>query len=480
MSDTDFEAVRNFEITIPTGSSSATGTFMLTPVNDSMDEEDETVSVTGTSAGLTVAGTKITILDDDVEVSLGESTYTVAEGAGVAVKVTLSADPERSVTIPLTKAEQGGASGADYSGVPARVVFASGETSKTFTFAAAADDVDGDGEVDSPLTGLYSYAAFRLTDQLTLWATSGYGEGDLTLRLANETLRTDMAMTLVAAGARGDFVDRGEDAGRMIALEADGMFVRTTSDAIAGMVASQVSSSRQRIRLEGSWDIVLEDGVRLTPGLEAGVRHDAGDAESGFGVRVGGGFDFANPAAGLRGEMSGSWLLAHEHDDFREWGLAGTLHFDSVPDSNLGLSNSLAAIRRSSPFSTPDHPHWVTVDTLCPGNSPRNLRGSDSSSRIRMHLQRFSCRLQGCDCLRTVDSGEIEQKLLQGLTGLQIIEEILHGNAGAGEYRHTTLNARMLVNRLLFHVSSRQHGVLTPKVTGIYLEFASRALPQPR
>ena len=31
-----------------------------------------------------------------------------------------------------------------------------------------------------------------------------------------------------------------------------------------------------------------------------------------------------------------------------------------------------------------------------------------------MHLQRFSCRLQGCDCHGTVDRGKIEQKLLQG------------------------------------------------------------------
>ena len=46
----------------------------------------------------------------------------------------------------MTKTDQGGASSADYSGVPASVVFNSGDTSKTFTFTATSDTVDDDGE----------------------------------------------------------------------------------------------------------------------------------------------------------------------------------------------------------------------------------------------------------------------------------------------------------------------------------------------
>ena len=64
----------------------------------------------------------------------------------VTITVTLSADPERSVTVPLTSTNQDGASNTDYSGVPASVTFASGDTEKTFTFAATADEVDDDGE----------------------------------------------------------------------------------------------------------------------------------------------------------------------------------------------------------------------------------------------------------------------------------------------------------------------------------------------
>ena len=60
--------------------------------------------------------------------------------------VQLNADPERSVSIPITKSNQGGASNGDYSGVPANVTFNSGDTSETFTFAAVDDTVDDDGE----------------------------------------------------------------------------------------------------------------------------------------------------------------------------------------------------------------------------------------------------------------------------------------------------------------------------------------------
>ena len=79
-------------------------------------------------------------------VSFGASTYTAAEGGTATVTVTLSADPERTVEVPITTTNQGGAVAADYSGVPASVTFATGETEQTITFTAAQDTVDDDGE----------------------------------------------------------------------------------------------------------------------------------------------------------------------------------------------------------------------------------------------------------------------------------------------------------------------------------------------
>ena len=75
-----------------------------------------------------------------------QSTYTVAEGSDDSIAVTLSADPERKVTIPITRTNQGTTTDADYSDVPTEVTFESGDTEVTFTFTAAEDEVDDDDE----------------------------------------------------------------------------------------------------------------------------------------------------------------------------------------------------------------------------------------------------------------------------------------------------------------------------------------------
>ena len=79
-------------------------------------------------------------------VSFGQANYTVAEGDPVSVTVTLSADPERTVVIPLTHTPQGSTTSADYSGVPANVTFSTGDMSQTITFTATQDDVDDGGK----------------------------------------------------------------------------------------------------------------------------------------------------------------------------------------------------------------------------------------------------------------------------------------------------------------------------------------------
>ena len=74
-----------------------------------------------------------------------KSTADVIENE-VAIKVTLSADPERTVSIHLTQTPQDGATSADYSGVPSFLIFGPGETEREFTFAATDDSDDDDDE----------------------------------------------------------------------------------------------------------------------------------------------------------------------------------------------------------------------------------------------------------------------------------------------------------------------------------------------
>ena len=85
-------------------------------------------------------------VDPQVTVSFELPSYPVEEGESVDVKLKLSEDPQRSVTILITRDNQGGAVDGDYSGVPMDVEFLSGEMEKTIAFLAVDDLDDDDGE----------------------------------------------------------------------------------------------------------------------------------------------------------------------------------------------------------------------------------------------------------------------------------------------------------------------------------------------
>ena len=118
------------------------------------DDENGTVTHTASSTdtkydGISVADVLVNVTDDEdpsVTVRFEKTAYTVAEGGSEAVKVILSADPERTVEVAISTTDMDGASSSDYSVVPQTVVFNSGDTEKTFSFQATDDAEDDDGE----------------------------------------------------------------------------------------------------------------------------------------------------------------------------------------------------------------------------------------------------------------------------------------------------------------------------------------------
>ena len=142
----------NRTLTIAAGDTTSTGTVTITAVDDNDYIGNRQVTVSG-SASNDVGVTDpddvlLTITEDDdvpVNVSFEKGSYTVTEGSGVTVTVTLSAPPERNVQVPLIAAGRDGATPADYS-VPASVSFGAAETQKSFTFTAVDDNEDDDGE----------------------------------------------------------------------------------------------------------------------------------------------------------------------------------------------------------------------------------------------------------------------------------------------------------------------------------------------
>ena len=212
--------------------------------------------------------------------------------------------------------------------------------------------LDGrEGALNSSVTGLYPYVGYEITDRLSAWGVAGYGRGDMTLTLldSTEAIRTDIGLTMGAMGARGELVPRTAAAGFGLAVTSDVLVVSTTSDAAAGMAAADAAVSRLRLGLDGSWLVQFDGGASITPSFEIGMRNDGGDAETGFGVDIGGGLAFANAQSGFGFEVNARGLLAHEDSDFSEWGVSGAFRFDPNPSSELGLSLSVGPSWGASP-----------------------------------------------------------------------------------------------------------------------------------
>ncbi len=79
------------------------------------------------------------------------------------------------------------------------------------------------GEIEAGVTALTPWAGYALTEHLSVWGAAGYGSGELTLTQADGTaLKTDLGMTLAAAGARGTLIGGG---GPRLDAVADGEVV---------------------------------------------------------------------------------------------------------------------------------------------------------------------------------------------------------------------------------------------------------------
>ena len=215
----------------------------------------------------------------------------------------------------------------------------------------ARPDSGSSGDVASTLTGVFPWARHRFTNRLEVWGAAGYGQGELevTSKLPtgedDATLTADLNLWMAAGGLRGTLLDGGND-GLTLTGKTDAMVVGTTSERVTGLEAAQATVTRLRLRLEAQRPFPLgkpEAGssATLTPSLELGLRHDGGDAETGFGLDLGGGIVLSHPERGLQAELRGRGLLTHAAESFRDHGFSGSLSWQQKPASDLGAALSL-------------------------------------------------------------------------------------------------------------------------------------------
>ncbi len=208
------------------------------------------------------------------------------------------------------------------------------------------------GRVEATLTGLWPWGRLALSEGVDVWGVAGYGTGELTVTPKKPgtdedgaTIRTDLDLRMAAAGLRRELVEGGRN-GFALTGKTDALIVQTESGAASGsdggnLAAARATVTRLRLGLEGARPFSLGAGGALTPSFEIGMRHDGADAETGFGVDMGGGIAWTVAKHGLQIELHGRGLLTHEAKGFRQRGFSGSLAWDPKPSSARGPALSL-------------------------------------------------------------------------------------------------------------------------------------------
>ena len=250
----------------------------------------------------------------------------------------------------------------------------------------ATDDATATGTYDVGITVLNPYLSWSATNQLSLWATIGYGRGEVEHNPEGDTTttRTD-ALTSWAGGVRlqvvpGGNPHTGEGSPFALAIKGD------------GAASSFLDTSVQLARLaaEVSRSFTLENGL-LSAAVELGwsIRTISGDAtldaqqeaiaeqnHSGGGAELAGNLNWRNADGSVSATLDTRVLLGGGHH--REWGIGGYLRLTPSRRNGEGLSLTL-------------HPSFgvtgTKLDELWSLSGNSNLAISNDQPGVRLDAQ---------------------------------------------------------------------------------------------
>ena len=193
------------------------------------------------------------------------------------------------------------------------------------------------GDYDLDMTSVHPYLGW-VAGGLDFWATAGYGDGELEIsedRALGEAIpASDLSVQTFALGASGILMETG-----LTTLRLKGEVLRSTVELDGNDLITAVTrdASRLRMTLEATRAQALDSGAQFESSLEAGLRYDGGDGETGAGAELGASLRYASLGGGLVIEGKARALVGGEAE---EWGLSGAISFQ--PSTNgRGLSFSL-------------------------------------------------------------------------------------------------------------------------------------------
>ena len=180
-------------LTIPAGARTGSAPFLVEPIDDQLDEDDETLSIGGSPSlrSLNVQSAVITITDDDTAgVAITPNALTIDEGNSGSYRVALQTQPSETVTVTVT-----GQAGTDLTldkttltftdsnwGTPQAVTVTAGDDadgandSVTLTHTAAGGEY-ADVAADLPVTVVDNDTASVVLSETTLSVDEGDATG---------------------------------------------------------------------------------------------------------------------------------------------------------------------------------------------------------------------------------------------------------------------------------------------------------------
>ena len=233
-----------------------------------------------------------------------------------------------------------GTVGADYDGgwILGGLAAAYSGGGSEFRVDGTGNRAERSGQVESWLVSAHPYVRVEVTDGLAAWGLLGYGLGGMAITDAESRIEVDTQMLMGAYAVRGVLLTLPAHDGIGVAVKTDGFLVRMSTRGEPAVV--EADASRLRLVLEGSGNADLGPAGSLSPSLELGLRHDAGDAEKGFGAELGGGLRYVNAEWGLTVTANGRLLVAHEARGYQEWGASGSIRW--VPGGGSGRGPQLS------------------------------------------------------------------------------------------------------------------------------------------
>ena len=200
------------------------------------------------------------------------------------------------------------------------------------------------GTHESRMTALHPYLGWSGPGGSRLWGALGYGNGEIEIADAEVMERFGVQKgdsEFVGAALGGSVPVLTSLGGLRVALKGSGEATRYSVDDNGEAIAAvSVDTHRLRLSAEGSRAYALSGGGLLTPSLEVGARWDGGDGETGAGVELGAGLEWALPSRGLVVEARGRTLAAHA-GAAEEWGVSGSVRLSPGPGGR-GLSFELS------------------------------------------------------------------------------------------------------------------------------------------